>query len=206
MMLDEHGQPGRRINAMRRQDRTTQEVLGFLRGILADGRLTDEEIWSTYNLLCDRQGELPAWLVNALSVRLYRACQDGRIDESERQEITGAIMEILGSPDNVIERFSTNIPLTKPEPEVIFDQNEFVLTGRFVYGPRKHCENEILSRGGIIAQNVTLRTSYLVVGTLGSRDWVNTAFGRKIEKAVEYRERCGASISIISERRWLEFL
>jgi NAD-dependent DNA ligase len=75
-----------------------------------------------------------------------------------------------------------------------------------VYGPRKRCENEILSRGGIIAPNVTLRTSYLVVGTLGSRDWVNTAFGRKIEKAVEYRERCGASISIISERRWLEFL
>lgn len=206
MDFDEHGQPPPRVNAMRREDRSTEEVLGFLRGILADGILSNEEIWATYRLLCDRQSDLPAWLFNTLSTRVYRACRDGRIEEHEREELTQIMKEILGSPAEVIERCATEIPLTKPEPEVIFDRNEFVLTGKFVYGPRRIVEEEIRSRGGYTADNVTLETSYLVVGTLGSRDWINTAFGRKIEKALEYRERCGAPIAIISEKRWVEFL
>lgn len=206
MEYDEHRQPPPRVNAMRREDRSTEEVLGFLRGILADGRLTDDEIWSTYSLLCERQGDLPAWLFNTLSCRVYRACQDRKIEEHEREELIQIMQEILGSPKEVIERYSSQIPLTKPEPEVIFDRNEFVLTGRFVYGPRRIVEDEIRLRGGFTVENVTLETSYLVVGTLGSRDWINTAFGRKIEKAMEYRERCGAPIAIISEKRWAEFL
>jgi hypothetical protein len=41
----------------------------------------------------------------------------------------------------------------------------------------------------------------LIVGTFGSRDWVHTSFGRKIEKAVTYR-RAGQRLAIISEDHW----
>ncbi len=206
MEFDNDGQPYSRLNFRRRESRTTEEVLGFLRGIMADGRLEDQEIRSAYRLLLERQADLPAWLFGTLASRVYRALQDDRIEEEERMEIACIIEGILGSKEAVADRFSTQTVLTRPEPEVIFDQNEFVLTGKFVYGPRHVCEEEIRARGGVVGSNVTLRTSYLVVGTLGSRDWVNTAFGTKIQKAMEYRERRGAPIAIISEQRWVEFL
>lgn len=52
--------------------------------------------------------------------------------------------------------------------------------------------------------NITRRTSYLVIGTFGSRDWVHTAFGRKIEKAVSYRE--AVPLRIVAEEHWVRTL
>ena len=59
------------------------------------------------------------------------------------------------------------------------------------------------SRNGVecVQENITKRTSFLVIGTFGSRDWVHTAFGRKIEKAVSYRE-AGVPLRIVAEDHW----
>jgi hypothetical protein len=45
----------------------------------------------------------------------------------------------------------------------------------------------------------------LVIGTFASRDWANTNYGRKIERAVELRQS-GSGISIISEEHWKRFV
>jgi hypothetical protein len=72
---------------------------------------------------------------------------------------------------------------------------------RFAFGPRKACEEATTDLGGQAKRKVTLETDYVVIGTFGSRDWVQSSFGRKIEKAVEYRENYG-SPAIISEDHW----
>ena len=74
----------------------------------------------------------------------------------------------------------------------------FVFTGKFAYGPRADCQREVLRLGALCEDNVTKRTTYLVIGTFGSRDWVHTSFGRKILKAVEYRQ-AGSGVAIIAE-------
>ena len=56
-------------------------------------------------------------------------------------------------------------------------------------------------RGALCESTVTRRTRYLVVGTFGSRDWVHSSFGRKIEKAVEL-EQAGMPLSIVGEDHW----
>jgi hypothetical protein len=38
-------------------------------------------------------------------------------------------------------------------------------------------------------------------GTFGSRDWVHTSFGRKIQKAVDYRTS-GSRLAIVGEDHW----
>ncbi len=48
---------------------------------------------------------------------------------------------------------------------------------------------------------MTQRTNYLIIGTFGSRDWVHTSFGRKIEKAVQYRI-AGCRLAIVGEDHW----
>jgi hypothetical protein len=44
-----------------------------------------------------------------------------------------------------------------------------------------------------------------VIGTFGSTDWVHTAFGRKIEKAVSYRD-AGVLLRIVGEDHWASAL
>ena len=56
------------------------------------------------------------------------------------------------------------------------------------------------------SSSVTLKTDYLVIGDLSSRDWKFSSFGRKIEKAIEYRDSGKSDVAIISEQMWLERL
>jgi len=49
-----------------------------------------------------------------------------------------------------------------------------------------------------------MSTDYLVIGEIGSSNWVHSSFGRKIEKAMELKEK--GRISIVSEKHMQEFL
>jgi hypothetical protein len=40
-----------------------------------------------------------------------------------------------------------------------------------------------------------------VIGSIGSRDWIHSTHGRKIETAVAMRER-GHSIALVGEEHW----
>ena len=57
--------------------------------------------------------------------------------------------------------------------------------------------------GGLNVSGVSKSLDYLVLGTYVTDSWIHESFGRKIEKAVGYRES-GVPIVIMSEERWLE--
>ena len=44
---------------------------------------------------------------------------------------------------------------------------------------------------------------YLVLGVYVTPSWAHEAFGRKIEKAMYYRDERGRDIAIVSERHWM---
>jgi NAD-dependent DNA ligase len=204
--LDSDGQPVvTAYNENRRINRALSELTGFLRGIVADNYVSVEETESLSKWLLANREIQHIWPVRPLADRIWSIYEDGVATEEERADLKDLIQQIVGG--QVEEEFlltPTTLPLTTPEPEVIFDSNEFVLTGRFLYGTRKRCEKEIQLRGGTCADAVRLRTSYLVIGSLVSRDWKFTTYGTKILTAVEYSERC--PIAIISEKRWEHFL
>ena len=80
-----------------------------------------------------------------------------------------------------------------------------MFTGRFAYGTRAHCEKEVHQRGGSCEANVTLRTTFLILGTFGSEDWRQTSYGRKIERAIELKEG-GSPLRIVGEDHWANAL
>jgi NAD-dependent DNA ligase len=80
-----------------------------------------------------------------------------------------------------------------------------VFTGKFAFGPRADCERQVIKLGAACERAITHRTRYLVIGTFGSRDWVHTSFGRKIEKAVQYRDD-GHPLAIVAEDHWASSL
>lgn len=200
--LDGHGQPvSATLNQNRRANRAISELIGFLRGIIADQRISEAECEQLAKWLVGNREIADVWPVSALVERIDRIYRDGIADEEERSDLAQLVTQIVGRQDDGTLSFgATDLPLTVPEPNVTFAGKEFVLTGKFLYGPRRTCEREILVRGGSCWDTVRLQTSYLVIGSLMSRDWKYSTHGTKIEKAVEYQARC--PIAIISEQHW----
>jgi NAD-dependent DNA ligase len=203
--LDNHAQPVKTTyNYNRRVNRAINELHGFLKGIIADGTINAQECDCLNQWIKGNPEIVGEWPVNVLCDRLNRIYRDNVADDEERADLCELAREIEGKQTDDAFFTPTDLPLSTPEPEIVFDSNEFVLTGRFLYGTRKACEREIELRGGRCSDRVRLQTSYLVVGSLMSRDWKFTPYGNKILKAVEYCGRC--PIAIVSEKRWQLFI
>jgi len=204
-MLDDHGQPINRLYSRKRlNDRAIDELIGMSRGIIADQRVNQKEAvflksWMEANVsYCEDN------LVNQLYCRIQEMLTDNVLDQNEQEELLGILREFTGeSTVEIPQNLSSIFPLCQPPPIIEFPTMTFCLTGKFAYGPRRICEKVIEERGGRSTNSINYAVDYLVIGTFSSSDWAHTSYGRKIEKAVEYREKSGG-ISIISEDHWAD--
>ncbi len=204
--LDAHGQPAPQYCAPRIADRAIDELVGLCKGMIIDKNLAEEEILFLTSWLQANQQALDVWPAAAIASRLNQILADGIITLEEREDLLALLQEIVGQAQNATAtNNSTSLPLTKPAPPVFFRQHRFCLTGRFAVGPRVNVEFEILERGGLIDTTVTSSTHFLLIGEIGSRDWLHSTHGRKIEKAIAMAEQ-GHPIALISEEHWADHL
>ena len=205
--LDAHGQPlSHDLNRARRIDRDIHEMLGLCKGIIVDGVVSEAEA-AALRAFLDRRPEIRSqWPANVIAVRLERVFADGFVDNDERAELTELLTDVTGARGPATEALQcgATLPLDRPAPVLEFAGRTFLFTGRFAYGPRSICEEAIRERGGTCADSMTARIHYVVIGTLGSRDWAHSSFGRKIQKAVDYRDRKRLPIAIVSEDHWAD--
>ncbi len=202
-MLDQHNQPlDERWNAARRADRTIHEMLGLVKGIIADGTVSIEETIMLNNWIAANPEANQMWPGDVLANRLFGIFEDGMVTDEERNDLLCLLEEVTGERSFIEDgNASTRLPLDDPPPVLSFQSQVFVFTGRFLFGTRPRCEQAVCQRGGMCEGNITQRTNALVIGNLGSRDWIHTSFGRKIQKAVEYKRK-GIGLSIIGEEHW----
>ena len=201
---DDNGQPSVFLNAEHRSVRSTTEVIGFLRGIMADGIVTEREVISLAKWLCANT-ENDQWPVGVIVERVGRVMQDGVLEPHELTDLKELFEQVIGGPPDHSGNKPTKLPLTEPHPPIQFSERVFVFTGRFVLGSRKYCEGLVAERGGLCHPRVTRKTSYVVIGGFSSRDWLETTFGRKILAAVEYAD-CGLPIAIVDEKHFASHL
>ena len=132
--------------------------------------------------------------------------------EDERDSLTS----MYEFTSNLNEDARTQIEMKKAEskgPVLVSTQNhrfhsrmQFCLSGDFLnYDTKADVESVIEHRGGIIAKNVTKKVSYLIVGGQGSEDWKFGKYGRKVEKAMQYKSK-GVAIEVIEESWLIEVL
>lgn len=208
MPLDDNGQPLSTSLAWSKVvDRQVDEAIGLCKGVLADGHVNSAEATFLLNWLQTNQHAADKWPANVLYPRIRSMLADGVIDDEEEQELLTLLMGITGKPGiNVTgTNASTTLPFDDPAPRVNFSGELFCLTGTFACGPRREVEQAVASRGGRCKSSPCKKTAFLVVGEVGSRDWIHSTFGRKIEKAVELRDG-GAGIAIIPEERFFDYL
>lgn len=129
--------------------------------------------------------------------------EDDFLDEDESTELFSILRKIAGE-ESVIGELAktTSLPLCNPAPKISFQDRVFLFTGTCVYGTRNECHKATEALGASVSKTVTKSVDYLVLGTYVTDSWKHESFGRKIEKAMEYRET-GVPISIITEEHWI---
>lgn len=192
-----------RFNRKSIDDRQIDTLIGLSKGLLADGKVDQSEAEFLYTwLIQSRQTTDNPIIINLLN-RVDAMLNDGILDQEESSELLSLLHKLTGEPSEVGELAKTSsLPVDEPAPTVMFERNEFLFTGTCVYGTRKACQAAVERLGGINANGVTKRLSYLVLGTYVTDSWVHESYGRKIEKAMQYRDE-GVPITIITEEHWI---
>lgn len=202
--LDPHGQPYNILfNAARRTERDLSEMLGLAKGMLADGIINDEEARFLRDWGANHPEALAQWPLSLIFTRVQQFFIDGRVDDEERAELKDILSSLIGGTASIVLGYdgATSLPLDSPPPLISWENEVYVFTGRFAYAPRRYCQAEVLERGGRVDDNVTRETTFLVIGTFGSRDWAHSNYGRKIQSAVKLRES-GFPVRIVGEDHW----
>jgi len=204
MRVDREGQPLPLLNRGNRQRRTIAELLGLAKGIIADGVVSSAEVAFLRDWMRANPEAIDTWPCSVVAERLERIYADGCVDDDERSDLADLLLDVTGGGLDQVQGANptTKLPLDDPVPALEFPDRVFVFTGRFLYGPRKTCEKVVRELGGDCSSSVTLKTNYLIIGDLGSRDWIQSSYGTKIEKAVDYRDRRGSPIAIVHEEDW----
>lgn len=176
-------------------------LIGIAQGLICDGRLNDEEIEFLNRWLRENTAISSTWPGDVIHARLRDVLADGVATDSERQYLIGTLQELVGGTSQSLAAPQHVTELAFDEVDhVNFEQQNFCLTGEFIYGPRDVCEATIQSRGGVVT-SVTRKLRYLVVGMRGSKEWKHGSFGTKFEKAMQYK-RGGCPILIVRENQW----
>lgn len=183
--------------------KTTNELIGFARGITADNILNDKELLTFIEYVNKHPStDFP---YNIIRERIAQVLADGEISADERNELKEVILKLTGNTVLETATFASTLPLDDPQPDIIFQGKNFTFTGVFAYGRRADCVKATVSKGGLFKDNVVIDTDYLVIGTVGNTDWIHSSFGRKIEKAVDFRSQNKKPI-IICEDHWAKFI
>jgi NAD-dependent DNA ligase len=183
--------------------KATQTLIGICSGIVADDHLNDREVQFLSTWMAEHPGVAEQWPGSEVVRRIREIMADGIITAEERTDLLDALQKISGnffSETGAAAEEGPALPIDD-DPSIFFKDMTFCFTGQFIFGTRANCERAVLKLGGMPIDNITKRLNYLVIGTMIEPHWINTTYGRKIEKAVSYRDE-GCDLVIVSERQW----
>jgi NAD-dependent DNA ligase len=186
-------------------DRQIAELIGLLKGFVADGVVNEHEVSAFREWLGSHPDALTAWPARQLSSRLITMLDDGQVDETERQELYELFRAAADRAARMPADRLSKLAITLSSESVTIRDNTFVLPGTFAYGSRRACTDAIVQRGGHVRDSVADMPLTLLVG----RALADSPAGRDVEAQVEKAESlraAGTPIRIVSEEQWVTAL
>jgi hypothetical protein len=179
---------------------------GLCKGVLANTQLNDSEIKYLRWFLSVNSALKSNYPGKELYTLVEEILQDGLITEDEREQLKIALVSFTGCDldSGIVDGLSTQLPIDAID-SLNLDGATVCLTGEFLHGKRSICADEIRMQGANVVDNITQKLDFLIIGTMSSKDWRYKSHGRKIEKAVAYRDEKGIPLKIISEEQWKDF-
>lgn len=188
---------------------------GIISGALSDNIITVDELKGLNDWMMDYEHLNDFWSFNDLRKLIKKVLKDGIIDDEEQVLLKDFFKDFIEqSIENPIihdEEYMSELyvispsPIFKPlssicdnDPTIIFKKRKFCFTGPAVTGKRTDLHAIVENLGGIPQKNVVKDLDYLVIGGQSSPAWIYSTYGRKIESAIQIREKYG-KICIIRE-------
>jgi|SRR5690554_691958 len=182
-----------------------QTLQGLCHGILADGEITDREIFDLDKWLDDNEHLNTYYPYDEIRSLVLSIVSDGKVTEDERLVLKAYFSQFVNLINNDIQQKikedtkEVNISgLCTSEPVVNFDGKTFCITGVLKNETKESLKQKIINLGGITTDSVTNKTDYLVVADNGNPAWAFSCYGRKVEKAINMRKE-GHVITLIHE-------
>ena len=182
-----------------------QTLQGLCHGILADGEISDKEIFDLDKWLDDNEHLNTYYPYDEIRSLVLSIASDGKVIEDERLVLKAYFSQFVNLANSDIQQKikedtkEVNISgLCTSEPVVNFDGKTFCITGVLKNETKESLKQKITNLGGITTDSVTKKTDYLVVADNGNPAWAFSCYGRKVEKAVNMRKD-GHVITLIHE-------
>ena len=197
--------PYLRFNRTDVADKQVDTLIGLCKGIVADGVVNQQEAEFLQGWLAANEIQIQSNpVIGTLLSRVNDMLSDGVLDRDEAEDLLAALRSFAGDAPETGEFIkTTELPVNRPEPAIEFGERRFCFTGTFEYGSRRKCVHLVEALGGAHSGTITMALDYLVLGVYVTPSWAHEAFGRKIEKAMYYRDERGRDIAIVSERHWM---
>ncbi len=197
-----------------------RRLLGVLHGLTVDGYLSNQEILDLRDWLEDYGAYRDLWPFCDIWALVEDALADGKVTEEERANIQkfcdSLKLQHVEEPkthDKVDEAGKWTTPeapvyetleaLCDATPSIEFSGMCSCFTGQAKLGKREKLNRLVQSRGGSVSRSVSRKTNYLILGYYTSPNWAYSAYGRKIETALELR-RTGHQIFIVHENEFVQ--
>lgn len=182
-----------------------QELHGICHGILADGEVSNEEIFALSTWL-DKHFHLTTYYpYDELNALVLAVVSDREISDDERKRLKAYFNEFANlsnttTKSSILEDIkNVNISgICTPSPSIDFEAKIFCFTGFSKVAPRQKISETITNLGGVFTNSVSSKTDYLIVGNTENPCWAFACYGRKVERAMELR-KSGHKISVIHE-------
>ena len=187
---------------------TIQTMQGVAYGIIADDKISDEEIALFKEWIDENEFLTGTYPYDDIVKILNSILADGIITENEKEKLKAFLSEFVDTTtsNNLSETdlkelkdaYSVNAICTK-NPEIILKDRTFCFTGKSKYASREELAQLVEDCHGSFRNNISSRTNYLIVGLDGSEHWTYSTYGRKIEKAIDLNKTGKGNIQIIQE-------
>lgn len=181
-----------------------QRLHALLGAILADGIVTEAELNGLSAWLADHDHLKRCWPYDEIDSLIVGVMADKKIDDEEQVLLRNFFSEFIAILDNttivspVIKTAGTVTGLCAVCPEISFDGTKFCFTGASSRYKRTEIAMLVQNLGGQVANDVSSKVDYLVIGADGNPCWAYACYGRKVEKAVQLRKQ-GSRILLIHE-------
>lgn len=180
-----------------------QRLHGVLRGVVADGRVTPDEVLGVERWLDEHQHLRTLWPFDEVESIVTQVLRDGVVTPEEQQLLVRffsnfAPIDDAGFVSPTLDGQPLIGGMCAVDPEIRLQGSTFCLTGTSARYRREVFAQLLERLGAKVSRGVSKKVNYLVIGAEGNPCWTYSCYGRKVEQAVHLRKQ-GVPIVLVHE-------
>lgn len=181
-----------------------QRLQGMMRGIVADKKIEKAELDGLRVWLDHHKHLRGCYPYDEIDSLIDSILEDGVIDDEEHKLLLAFFVDFLEYSGHHAIKEKLEIKditisgICAVCPEIEFNKKTFCFTGKSQRVPRSQLKKVVEDAGGIFSNSLVKNIDYLIIGADANPCWAFACYGRKVEKAIQWRKE-GQKLFIVHE-------